>query len=370
MAEEKAAPPLRRALFIRINIFQLGDVDTVSCTFSCTFFLTATWLEPTLDFAMLEALDPEARAQAIRAAFDPSLEFMNAVGMLEFEQGPDFQLVDWRRGHDGSPAVCVRMRVSGSFREQFELAWFPFDAQPLNLVCTSKHRTSALSLHGEAENSRVRTEFMVLPEFRMSTVQFCEASTANLKTATTGTGSGTGSGSGTGGAGAGAGKDGYALLYMGVIATRFHGYYTWNVFLPTFLLTLMSVTTFAVPVGDVADRLSVILTLVLTSVAFKFVVAQGLPKISYNTCLDYYVLVSFLLLAATVVECAVVGFLEPHDARVAADIDRVVLWVLVGSFGLWHAITLYAVSQARRKTRRRAIGPSDEAVRSGRVVVT
>lgn len=34
-----------------------------------------------------------------------------------------------------------------------------------------------------------------------------------------------------------------------------------------------------------ADRLSVTLTLLLTSVAFKFVVSQSLPEISYVTAL-------------------------------------------------------------------------------------
>ncbi len=46
-------------------------------------------------------------------------------------------------------------------------------------------------------------------------------------------------------------------------------------------------TGFAIPIEDVADRLSVIITLLLTSTAFKYVITEKLPRIDYPTQLDY-----------------------------------------------------------------------------------
>lgn len=63
--------------------------------------------------------------------------------------------------------------------------------------------------------------------------------------------------------------------------------------LPNFLLSVLVFTSWAIPAEELADRLSVTLTLVLTSVAFKYMVAQELPKISYLTLLDKYILMSF-----------------------------------------------------------------------------
>ena len=51
-----------------------------------------------------------------------------------------------------------------------------------------------------------------------------------------------------------------------------------------------------------ADRLSVTLTLMLTAVAYKFIVASALPQVSYLTSLDTYVLVCFLFLFLISVE--------------------------------------------------------------------
>ena len=336
-------------VFLRLNIFQIGDVDTVACTFTATFFITATWLDRSLEFAKLEAIDDAAeRAAFISQSFDPDLEFMNAVGQPVYEGGPTFELVEWRRDPKdlSRPAICVRMRVTGTFREKFELGWFPFDVQPLNIIVTSKHRSDRMTLHGETENSRVRTEFMVTPEFTISPVAFASCTQRPLRAA----------------------HKGYPFLYGGVVAWRKHGYYSWNVFLPTFMLTLMSVATFAVPAGDVADRLGVILTLVLTSVAFKFIVAQSLPKIPYNTCLDWYVLISFVILSAIVTNCAAVGLLVASDEKAALAVDRAAVWAFLVVFSVWQLGTLGAILLARRKMNglapftamnARRIGPSD-----------
>jgi hypothetical protein len=68
------------------------------------------------------------------------------------------------------------------------------------------------------------------------------------------------------------------------------GYYTSNVILPICVLTLLA--PLSCTVNDdgtsmgTADRLSVTLTLLLTAVAYKFVVASAIPTVSYLTFLD------------------------------------------------------------------------------------
>ena len=61
-------------------------------------------------------------------------------------------------------------------------------------------------------------------------------------------------------------------------------------------VTLLSGLSFTCGVDDNGDRLSIVLTLLLTSVAFKFVVAELMPKVSYLTRLDTLVLGSMAAL--------------------------------------------------------------------------
>ena len=66
----------------------------------------------------------------------------------------------------------------------------------------------------------------------------------------------------------------YPMLHIYFVGERRAAYYMWNIALPNFLLSLLVFTSFAIPKEDLADRLSVTLTLVLTSVAFKYMVSQ------------------------------------------------------------------------------------------------
>ena len=58
-----------------------------------------------------------------------------------------------------------------------------------------------------------------------------------------------------------------------------------DLFFPQGLIMILTFASLAVDPTEPADRLSVTLTLLLTSVAFKFVVSQNLPVISYVTLL-------------------------------------------------------------------------------------
>ena len=62
--------------------------------------------------------------------------------------------------------------------------------------------------------------------------------------------------------------------------------------MPMMLLTALSVLSIGTQEIDgqrlgTADRLSVTLTLLLTAVAYKFIVASLLPQVSYQTTLDW-----------------------------------------------------------------------------------
>jgi hypothetical protein len=270
-------------VFIRLNVFNVGNIDTVGGTFDADFFFTANWLEPLVD---------ELAGDDV-PSFDPQLTFMNAVGQPEYTDERR-ALVPWRQGAaDGARVFEHRFRCNGSFREALELRDFPFDRQPLTIIVTSHHHRTTVLLKPDPDiPSKVRTEFMVLPEFRLTNVQWHEKKADDSK-----------EDFGT-----------YSLLHAAIVAVRKPQYYIYNVLVPILLLSLMAFAVFFFEVSELGDRLSVALTLVLTSVAFKFVVAADLPKISYNTLLDDYILGNFMFLAVIVLENVIVHYIGRHTA--------------------------------------------------------
>ena len=86
-------------------------------------------------------------------------------------------------------------------------------------------------------------------------------------------------------------------------------YYIVNIVMPTGLIVLLTGAQFQIAAEDVADRLSVSVTLLLTAVAFKLVTSTMTPAVAYLTLLDRYVGVSNVIIVLAP------GGLRPSLAR-------------------------------------------------------
>lgn len=71
---------------------------------------------------------------------------------------------------------------------------------------------------------------------------------------------------------------------------RQYSFYIYNVALIMCFITILTFSSFAVKADSVGDRIQITLTLLLTSVAFKYYVQQFVPTVSYLTLMDKYVL--------------------------------------------------------------------------------
>jgi hypothetical protein len=86
-----------------------------------------------------------------------------------------------------------------------------------------------------------------------------------------------------------------------------------NVVVPVSSLTFIAGLIFLMPVTSVGDRLSLSLTAMLTSAAYKLVVADRLPDVAYLTFLDKYLLSCYVIMALMVVESLVAPY-YPSEA--------------------------------------------------------
>ncbi|KAL8616854.1 hypothetical protein ACOMHN_041773 [Nucella lapillus] len=90
----------------------------------------------------------------------------------------------------------------------------------------------------------------------------------------------------------------------------------------------------------------------LTSVAFKSVVNQSLPRISYLTYMDKYLLASMIMLSAVCSWHAIVTTLL-YDAAVADKVENIVLTVLGVIYLLFNVgfvIIIYLFPCKKRRT--------------------
>jgi hypothetical protein len=94
-------------------------------------------------------------------------------------------------------------------------------------------------------------------------------------------------------------KKGYRVM---VWASRNPLYYILNYLSVYFALVIMAFTTYAVPRTDFGARAGVSLTLLLITVAFRFVVNANVPSTTYLTLLDVYGLIAKSFIGIVVLE--------------------------------------------------------------------
>ena len=82
----------------------------------------------------------------------------------------------------------------------------------------------------------------------------------------------------------------FPLYKVRLHVRRQYGFYLYNIALIMCLITALTFTSFAVNVDSIGDRIQITLTLLLTSVAFKYYVQQFVPTVSYLTFMDKYIL--------------------------------------------------------------------------------
>jgi len=94
----------------------------------------------------------------------------------------------------------------------------------------------------------------------------------------------------------------YSLV---LAVARRSGFYVFKVGLVNVLCVVLGCCINFISPGAPGDRLGMTTTMFLTLVAFQFVIADQMPKISYFTLLDYLVLLCYTIMVADVINTLV-----------------------------------------------------------------
>ena len=125
---------------------------------------------------------------------------------------------------------------------------------------------------------------------------------------------------------------------------RRYQYYVWSILAIISSISFLAFVSFAINADDLPGRSSLVVTLLLTMVAFKLVISDILPKVSYWTCLDYYINACFAMLLIIAVENGCVGLVAnraPHLFERYGDLIEIATAAAV--FALWAVFHLWFI---------------------------
>lgn len=111
----------------------------------------------------------------------------------------------------------------------------------------------------------------------------------------------------------------YSLLQFNLQVKRDPTIYILNYILPLFFISFSSCLTYWVDPKIAPARVSFAISLLLSTIAFIFIVSAQLPKVNYPTKLDIYIMMCFGFIFTSLVEFATVHALNRYGYVVLQD---------------------------------------------------
>lgn len=299
---------------VRVVFIKVGEIDTVRERFHADAFIQAKWREPLLDG---EAKDVEFQSDDITARpnfWDPRLYIENVLGEVKESL---WYVTSFNKV--GQAIVYQRRRVKGTFFERMELNQFPFDTQDLTLTITSDRGELECALNpDQSEISTVNVQsFVDEQEWKLHKhINIWKQITTNAYK-----------------------KHKHPVLSISCTATRRSPFFLWNIILVMMFICTLIFTTFTVDQNLPQSRMQLSFILLLSNITFKFTVNQTLPKVSYLTYLDKYILISMAILCLVCVWHAVVSQLWVYvGVQFAKNADMIAFAILVFLYILYNVI--------------------------------
>ncbi|XP_025092548.1 uncharacterized protein LOC112562932 isoform X2 [Pomacea canaliculata] len=335
-------------VLVCVQFFKVGEIDTLKEQYTADVIVRARWREPSLDGQLSETLD-KGEAELYR---NPKLaesmgsikqgdmlepgKYWNPKLYIENAYGDPKENFRYRVmfNEKGEAFISEKRTIKGTFMENLELDDFPFDVQDLTVTVASEFPSTEVELIEDSDNRHMVNKQSFVDEQEWYLYCHTQCTKWELKIDPVDD----------------AAKR--SAISVKCRAARRPGYFVWNIFIVTFLICSLSFATFSVDKSLPQNRLQLAFTLMLTSVAFKSVVNQSLPRISYLTYMDKYLLASMIMMSGVCAWHAVVITIL-NDRGFADHVESIVLIVLGIVYVLFNVgfiIIIYLFPCKKRRT--------------------
>lgn len=269
-------------------VVDIDEIKSASQSFDANVYIQLRWKDPQLAHKGSKPV-----VKALKEVWNPGVLFVNQQKL--WKTLPEIVTI----APDGE--VFYRQRVWGAFSQPLKLKNFPFDRQVFSIQLVS----SAIT--------RKKVEFLLDSNFKSGIAQELSLSDWDVLRWTAET------------------RDykpmptvkavpGFAFSFE---TKRRTGYFIIKVIIPLILIVTMSWIVFWMDPREAGTQISVSITTMLTLIAYRFAIDASLPKVSYLTRLDYFILLSTILVYATLIDAVLTSTLAKGGKLSQAQaIDR------------------------------------------------
>jgi hypothetical protein len=290
----------------RFELHDINAIDDNAETFEFVGVLELQWRDPR------QAFDP-AEAGVEEKVFQGNYQF-NEVATGWY---PQVVLVN-ESGLNQNSGVVLRVRPDGtstllqtinaSAEVDLDMRLFPFDSHRLEAVFeVLGFDNSEILLQVDTDARRLASDTIRVPQWRVTSVEMLAHDRSQSYVGQRATSS---------------------TFILIADVQRNSSYARRLLVFPLVLIVLLSFSVFWMDRSSLGDRLSVSFIGVLTAVTYQFVTNDQLPHISYITLIHAFLMISFLMVCATVVVNLVVGTMDKRGETARGDrVDYYCRWI-------------------------------------------
>lgn len=282
---------------ITIHVSSISAVSEVDMDFTLDFYLRQSWRDDRLAFGELDDSFKEIKSLTVGVDYldklwKPDTFFPNEKKSFFHTATTHNSFL--RIDPDGTVFTSQRLTVTATCPMKLKL--FPMDSQKCKLEIESYGYTTADidyfwgSKRGVEESNIVKFDNFSLPQFKRTAYKMITAK------ATTSSGS-------------------YIRLKVQITFTRQIGFYLMNIIVPSILIVTISWVSFWLDRGSSPARTGLGVTTVLTETTLITTTNNSMPKVSYIKGLDVYLNFCFIMVFASLVEYAVVSYMNKKLAQ-------------------------------------------------------
>jgi len=283
---------------VAFRVLELREIDPVQSSYLFRGYVRTSWCDRRHAFdRATEGKDeriytgPAVSERLGKTVWYPAGFAVNQVGETRFTE----RILRIR--YDGT--VEQDMNINVQLASRFDLSRFPFDEQSLQLQLESFVYPSR---QVEMVDDAARTGFaptLQLPEWKILAATGSVAETRVMRS-----------------------REPFSRYTLNIVIARKPGFYLWKAFLPLVVIVALSWSIFWMPEERFAQRSRITATGVLTIVAYQFAFGADQPRIGYLTLLDKTMILSFGLLAVTMLESLMISGWQDSDPERALGVDR------------------------------------------------
>jgi len=286
------------SIYCSLHILSLGSISEINMDYTMDFYLRTVWHDTRMEFDELSQ-PITVPAKQVDEMWTPALYFPNEKSArLHMMTVPNHFMRIYPNG-----SVFSSIRLTMTLSSPMMLSSYPLDSQELFFKIESfTHDATQMILHWSKSDHVTLDEELSLPQFDLEKIDKVHCSAKYL-------------------------AGGFSCLKLRYKLHRQRGFYLLQVYLPTFMVVIISWVSFWLNADAVPARISLGVTTVLTMATQLTGAARNAPKVSYPKAIDVWLATCMVFVFASQLEYAMVHVIDrsckEKQLRIAKHVEHI-----------------------------------------------